>query len=332
MPFDMSGYQGYVKRSLSIVLFLILVYVFFLKSPRTTVIRKIQQKKSCIPEKKVSNIGGNFDFVGLKDVLHGIESSQWLDHSDQCATAKQVIYQLFDIEIVSRHLAISTRLQPLMDKWFNGRPDLVRQFQNQTVVSIFNRWSRTTTVSNPLRAARPRSADPDKMARYLADLDSDSKRSQCDFCQKLVASDPLGMIETDRVYVAANAFKLRDYHALFVVKKHNPLKLEREDFVDLLRVANLWFKRVYSDHHDPDVVIYPTMIWDSLQHAGASQEHTHLHGFSSSKHYLGQFRAFQQYSSDYKLAHPGSDYIEDYINAHIALGLGFRLGQNVLLS
>ena len=59
----------------------------------------------------------------------------------------------------------------------------------------------------------------------ILNLIKESEGEKCDFCAKRVASDPLGILENDRVYVAANSFKLQDYHALFIPKKHNPLNM-----------------------------------------------------------------------------------------------------------
>ena len=37
-------------------------------------------------------------------------------------------------------------------------------------------------------------------------------------------------------------------------------------------------------------------------------------------------------NSQYALSYPGADFIQDYINVHIALGLGLRIGPNVILT
>ena len=48
--------------------------------------------------------------------------------------------------------------------------------------------------------------------------------------------------------------------------------------------------------------------------------------------YSGQFRAYQEARQSYGLAYPGADLTQDYINVHIALGLGLKIGRNAVLS
>ena len=57
-----------------------------------------------------------------------------------------------------------------------------------------------------------------------------------------------------------------------------------------------------------------------------------MHGFLGRKNPLGQFRAYAAARKAYAEAHPGADLTQDYINVHIALGLGMRIGQNVVIS
>lgn len=140
----------------------------------------------------------------------------------------------------------------------------------------------------------------------------------------------MGNLSNRRIFVAANAFKMQDYHALFVPAKHNPLSLEKDDFIDLFAIASEWASMVIKDSKDGHS--HPVLIWDSLPHAGASQVHAHMHGFVGRGHSLGHFRAYQEARNLYARAYPGSDLTQDYINVHIALGLGIRVGANVILS
>jgi hypothetical protein len=199
----------------------------------------------------------------------------------------------------------------------------------QSVATVYNKWTRTTTVRNPLRAVRPQPLSDNK--DYVGHLFNGSNKDQnCDFCTGKVAADPIGILSNKRIMVAANAFKLQDFHALFIPIKHNPLSLEYEDFRDLFSIAGDWFgkvQKVSSSGHS-----HPMLAWDSLPHAGASQLHTHMHGFMGRGHYLGQFRDLQEARDQYRYTYPGSDMTQDYINVHMALGLGERFGSNVILS
>ena len=44
--------------------------------------------------------------------------------------------------------------------------------------------------------------------------------------------------------IADSAFKLQDYNALFIAKKHNPHSLDLNDYIALFLVANEWFEAV----------------------------------------------------------------------------------------
>ena len=60
-----------------------------------------------------------------------------------------------------------------------------------------------------------------------------------------------------------------------------------------------------------------------MPHAGASQIHPHLQGMLGKGKYLGKMGRLSKVSTSYK-ASTERDYFEDYLNLHIALGLGMR--------
>ena len=65
------------------------------------------------------------------------------------------------------------------------------------------------------------------------------------------------------------------------------------------------------------------LVFDIMPHAGASQVHPHIQGFLGKGRYQGKMAKMEQAAQLYKNANH-RDYVEDYVNAHIALGLGFR--------
>ena len=60
-----------------------------------------------------------------------------------------------------------------------------------------------------------------------------------------------------------------------------------------------------------------------MPHAGASQVHPHVQGFLGKKTYLGKMGKLDQAINLYR-NRTQQEYLEDYVNAHIALGLGLR--------
>ena len=67
------------------------------------------------------------------------------------------------------------------------------------------------------------------------------------------------------------------------------------------------------------------LSWDCMPASGGSQLHTHMHGFVGRGHKLGHFRGHEEARKSYERKHHKSDLTQDYINVHIALGLGLRL-------
>ena len=70
---------------------------------------------------------------------------------------------------------------------------------------------------------------------------------------------------------------------------------------------------------------HPMLSWDCMPASGGSQLHTHMHGFVGRGHKLGHFRGHEEARKSYERKHRKSDLTQDYINVHIALGLGLRL-------
>lgn len=78
------------------------------------------------------------------------------------------------------------------------------------------------------------------------------------------------------------------------------------------------------------IIRYPSMLWDSLPHAGASQVHPHLHGILDNKQYAGNFEIMHQNSLKYYKEHQRSLW-SDFIMVHNAFGLAIREGNAVAL-
>ena len=66
------------------------------------------------------------------------------------------------------------------------------------------------------------------------------------------------------------------------------------------------------------------MVWDVMPHAGASQIHPHVAGFLGKGKYLGKMGKLNHASTSYRKMNLQRDYWKDYLNLHIALGLGVR--------
>lgn len=70
--------------------------------------------------------------------------------------AADVFNRIFYIKVKQRHLTV--KLEQFKEKvmhWLGGDAELYKQFLNQTVISVYNRYSQEDTAFNPLRARRP---------------------------------------------------------------------------------------------------------------------------------------------------------------------------------
>ncbi|PSN58498.1 hypothetical protein C0J52_00771 [Blattella germanica] len=75
---------------------------------------------------------------------------------------------------------------------------------------------------------------------------------------------------------------------------------------------------------------YPMMVYDTLPKGGASQFHPHAHGFLATN-YLSHMKVQSKASSDYKDEND-SEYWNDFIEIHHALGLTVRFGDAIAVS
>lgn len=296
---------------------LFLFVAYFFRNPTSMTFSKIRLKESCL-SKGVSR--------SISQIVE--QKSQMIANRQSCQIISPIIDQIFEMEVSSRTLSYSnTGFKDSVASWLGTDNDtLTEEFKHQKIITIYHKWTRQTSSFNSMRGIRPKSHPRSDSSRIL----TESIKS-CDFCTKRLANDALGIDALDeRVIVADSAFKLQDYNALFIFKKHNPLDLVKADYVSLFITAQRWFDAVISDSSDGHS--HPMLVWDFMPASGASQLHAHAHGFLGRGHALGHFRNYQEARESYVSFFQGSDLTQDYINIHISLGLGFRFGPNVILS
>ena len=186
--------------------------------------------------------------------------------------------KMFELEVKNGSLVVPPTFEARVRAWVKNDDDLYQKVLNSKVLQVFNPWTMTTTVYNPLRASRPlpqTKIDPERFAfSYF-----NSSRDSCDFChyERDTANDPFGRFDTPLAATAANVFKINGYHSLVFPKKHNALNLSQEEFIDVFFLAQNWFHKVYQISGGK--YSHPHLIFDILSHSGASQAHPHLHLF-----------------------------------------------------
>ena len=300
------------------VLGLFLVLLYTLRNPTSLTYSKIRLQSHCLYAANISQITIEEWMMNLQ-VFYNTDK-------EECVIIRKVIDQLYEFEVGSRPLNLTSRFREKIKEWF-GTLDRADEFQTQVVTTVYNKWTRISSSRNSFRNRKPRNENASSTSTLFETIDASARN--CDFCQMRVASDFISL-SNDYATVAGNAFKLQDYNALFIFKQHNPLKLTFQDYDGLFKLANEWFSSVEessSEGHD-----HPIIAWDSLPSSGGSQIHAHMHGFLGRKHKLGRFRAIEDARQLYFLIHPESDLTQDFINVHVALGLAVRVGQNSIIS
>ncbi|XP_069693300.1 uncharacterized protein [Periplaneta americana] len=213
-------------------------------------------------------------------------------------------------------------------RWMGNDDELLKQVYKQDVLHVNNRYNHEQTIFNLLRSKRPTSNSKEDPREYVYKLAAETKKS-CDFCQYKTntAEDVFGRIEGLHSVSASNTFKLEKWHSLFLSKKHNPLDLSEEEFVDIFNTSLKWFNKANSINEDSR---FPMMIYDSLPKGGASQFHPHAHGFLSTQ-YLSHMAVQHNAARIYKDEND-SEYWNDMIEIHHALGLSVTMGNAIAIS
>ncbi|CAF0927047.1 unnamed protein product [Rotaria sordida] len=182
-------------------------------------------------------------------------------------------------------------------KIFNYDNTLYAKALEQELYFVMNKYTFEHTVYNPLRGRRPIQSPEVPIEQYLNETIEKTSQN-CDLCnyQNMTAIDSLGRMENRYAYSAANAFKFDQWHSMFMPKQHDITKLTFEELKDIFTLAWKWFQTVHkqsSSHR------FPTLLWDSLPHGGASQVHPHIHATLHSDHYYGQFESIRFASERY---------------------------------
>ncbi|XP_033746374.1 uncharacterized protein LOC117331657 [Pecten maximus] len=245
--------------------------------------------------------------------------------SSHCRGLYTAFTSIFTITDFPAQVVIPKTYESKVRKWLGNNDDLFQNAKLQTVLYVYNEYTKEENVFNPLREKRP-IAKPDQPERqYVEELYKETQPT-CDFCKykENTAEDVFGRIESKLSFSAANTFKLGAWHTLILPKKHHPLNWTKTEYLDLTDTCLKWIDKAHSQNK---AFVYPMLIMDLLPHAGASQIHPHIHAFLDRDRYQGAIENWrigaQRYSEDF----PGHNYFTDLIAIHSALGLGVTYGK-----
>ena len=238
---------------ISLALTLLLLVAYFVHNPTISTYGRIRLRRSCILLKKK-----NLSEIEVQTLIRDFGSLFDFERNE-CLIVKPLIDQIYEWEVGSRSLVqYDQEFQLKIQHWLVDSQNSVSEFRRQVISTVYNKWTRTMTARNPLRSKKPTNTTNDQLFQSI------EESKDCDFCHGNYAQDiPLS---NQRVIVAANAFKLQDFNALFIFKQHNPLKLIYEDYAALFKLANQWFALASKSSkygHD-----HPMISWDSLPPSG----------------------------------------------------------------
>ncbi|CAL8144873.1 unnamed protein product [Orchesella dallaii] len=245
----------------------------------------------------------------------------------------QLIWNIFDsmfrIEAISAPIVLPKPFQKEVKGWLDNDEKLFQQVNEQVVFKIVSRGTFEETVFNPLRAKRPVSKPSMDPLEYIKNL-TESSAPNCDFCKYKdhTAADTFGRIDNDYSASCSNTFKLAKFHGLFFPKEHHPLNLSLVQLQSLfLYTSKQWFQKAFETDSSQK---YPSLMWDALPHAGASQVHPHIHGVLDAYQYVGGFESWHQVSIQYFKKYQRS-FWSDFVQLHVALGLSISHGEAIAL-
>ncbi|CAM4796225.1 unnamed protein product [Rotaria magnacalcarata] len=207
-----------------------------------------------------------------------------------CKDVIRIVDSIYNMKTTIAKVEYPETLAQKVRKIFNDDNTLYAKALEQELHFVINKYSFEHTVYNALRGRRPIQPPEVPFELYLNETMEKTSKS-CDLCnyQNMTAIDSLGRMENQYAYSAANAFKFDQWHSMFMPRQHDITKLTFEEMKDVFTLAWKWCQAV---HKQSPSHRFPTILWDSLPHGGASQVHPHIHATLHSDHYYGSIENF----------------------------------------
>ena len=234
--------------------------------------------------------------------------------------------RLYRVEVSGTDVKVPPGMVDMVrNKWFGGSAELYEKFEHPRVIIVTDRYTSQTSTVNPLRALRPKPDRDGKEALNAVKKEIEASRPGCNFCNdKQTLEDTFGRIywEKSHIFTAENAFRFYDYTGMVIPADiHDFMELDAQTFETMLTYsAPTWFGNIHEKNPGKT---HPVMLWDILGKAGASQTHPHIQMFIGTGYYPGKFGEISDARKRYNSATGGS-YLQDIVDVHIALGLGFK--------
>jgi len=208
------------------------------------------------------------------------------------------------------------------------RDQILAAIRHQKIVHVVNRVTGQGTLFNAIRALRPIEA---KDSSNL-EAEIEAARAKCAFCRplELTPENTFGRIGGK---TAANVAAYDAWHGLVIFEEHSPLHFRTDAFTvaevaDLLATARAWAEKVHAE--DPEAR-YFFLMWNCLWKAAASIIHGHAQMTVAREFPYAKVERLRRDALAYRKAHK-SNYFDDLVRVHDALGLAARWGGVTVLA
>jgi len=202
------------------------------------------------------------------------------------------------------------------------RDQILSTIRHQKIVHVVNRITGQGTLFNAIRALRPIEA------KHSTDLDQEieASKAKCAFCRpmELTPENTFGRVGGK---TAANVAAYDAWHGLVIFEEHSPLLFRSDAFTvaevaDLLATARAWAEKVHAEDAEAR---YFFLMWNCLWKAAASIIHGHAQMTVARKFHYAKVERLRRDALAYRKEH-GTNYFDDWVSVHEALGLAARWG------
>jgi len=298
------------KRLPILFAFLLPLLIFYLHQP------PILPTAPCEPLKPLSR---------LQDL-----AEVWRQSEQICGEIGASLRTLYQVEQEEAgRLVLPKPLQDLVQQWVGRDLEVQQDVTSQRVLQVTDLLTSESTHYNQLRARRPRPEGGSGGKSWVVRMVERTK-SQCHFCQpqNFTAEELWGRIFLPHCSSAGNVFRVAGASGLILAKTHSVLEINLKVLSEMLKCCQLWFDKT---HDQDNRLLFPSLIWDTLPKAGASQAHPHFQVWLSRSTYPGHFGSLLRKANLHSTT-TGRDYWKDVAELHISLGLGLRHGSTVAIA
>ena len=215
-------------------------------------------------------------------------------------------------------------------KYLAATPEgVLEAIRRQPIIHVANRVTGQATLFNAVRSQRPIEA------RGEGDLakEIEGAKAKCSFCRPLEQTPANTFGRIGEAKTCANVAAYDGYHGLVIFEDHSPLRFRHDAFApgeiaDLFATSTAWAEKAHAE--DPEARFF-FLMWNCLWKAGASIIHGHAQMTVGRRFHYGKVERLRRDALAYAAKY-GSNYFDDFVKVHEALGLAARYGSVVALA